>query len=288
MKVAPLRYDVIFKKAFGKPVLFKALVKDFLHIDNLEIDKVENDKAFYPPVGNVNFKFDLFAEDKKNRIVVEMQHAHYSDTYERFMYYQLCAMVESIASSKNYSFPVTVNTVIFFTHKRTPSPNSGLLELDFQVRDTYDGRVIEKVFGKRKHRLLFVYVNDFNDAYSSEESAKWMEAFSDTLDSEVYPENYENPYISKMFEVIKEDNITADERAQMKEEDNQEEAQIEAREEGESKGRKEGLEEGERKGRQEALEEAARNFLAIGSLSVEQIANATGLTLERVKTLSEQ
>jgi len=277
MKVAPLRYDVIFKKAFGQPALFKALVKDLLNLDNFEIDKVENDKAFYPPVGNVNFKFDLFAEDKKNRIVVEMQHAHYSDTYERFMYYQLCAMIESIASSKNYSFPITVNTVIFFTKKRTPSPNSGLLELDFQARDTYDGKVIEKVFGKRKHRLLFVYVNDFNDVYSTPESAKWMQAFSDTLDSEVYPEDYENPYIGEMFEVIKKDNITPEEHAQMKEENNQEEAEKTALE----KGREEGREEG-----REALEEAARNLLAIGSLSVEQIASATGLSLERVKSFS--
>ncbi len=284
MKVAPLRYDVIFKKAFGQPELFKALVKDFLQIDNFEIDKVENDKAFYPPVGNVNFKFDLFAEDKKNRIIVEMQQAHYSDTYERFLYYQLCAMVESIASSKSYSFPATVNTVIFFSRKRTPSPNSGLLEVDFQARDTYDGSVIEKVFGKRQHRLLFVYVNDFCDVYSSEETAKWMQAFSDTLDSEVDSEDYENPYISEMFEIIKEDNITADERAQMKEENNLEEGEKIALEKGREKGRKEGREEG----RQEALEEAARNFLAIGSLSVEQIANATGLSLERVKVLSEQ
>jgi predicted transposase/invertase (TIGR01784 family) len=272
MKVAPLRYDVIFKKAFRQPVLFKALVKDLLHIDNFEIDEVENDKAFYPPIGNVNFKFEIEAEDKKNRIVVEMQHAHYSDTYERFMYYQLCAMIESIASSKNYSFPVTVNTVVFFTKKRTPSPNSGLLELDFQARDTYDGRVIEKVFGKRKHRLLFVYVNDFNDAYSSPESAKWMEAFYDTLDSEVSPENYKNPHIGEMFEIIKEDNITPDERAQMKEEYNLEE------------GEKTALE----KGREEGLEEAARRLLLAGSMSAEQIADIIGLNLERVKALSAE
>ncbi|KHD05219.1 hypothetical protein PN36_30895 [Candidatus Thiomargarita nelsonii] len=280
MKVAPLRYDVIFKKAFGKPALFKALVKDLLNIDNFEIDKVENDKAFFPVVGKVNFKFDLFAEDKENRIVVEMQHAHYSDTYERFLYYQLCAMIEPIANSKNYSFPITVNTIIFFTKKRTPSPNSGLLEVDFQARDTYDGQVIEKVFGKRKHRLLFVYVNDFNDAYSTPESAKWMQAFSATLDSEVNPEDYENPYIGEMFEVIKDDNITVDEFFQMKEEDNQEEAEKAALERGRKKGQKEG--------REEAFEEAARNFLAIGSLSVEQIASATGLSLKKVKSLSEQ
>ncbi|MEN8220765.1 MAG: hypothetical protein ABFS56_31315 [Pseudomonadota bacterium] len=27
-----------------------------------EIDEVENDKAFHPAVGNVNFKFDRFAD----------------------------------------------------------------------------------------------------------------------------------------------------------------------------------------------------------------------------------
>ncbi|MEK8018188.1 MAG: hypothetical protein VSS75_015040 [Candidatus Parabeggiatoa sp.] len=91
-KVAPLRYDVIFKKAFSQPALFTALVKDFIGIE-LEIDEVEHDKAFIPAVGKVALKFDLFAQDKKNRVIVEVQHAHYSDTYERFLYYQCRAMV---------------------------------------------------------------------------------------------------------------------------------------------------------------------------------------------------
>jgi len=46
-QVAPLRYDVIFKKAFSYPNLFSALVKDFLGIQ-LKINKVEHDKVFVP------------------------------------------------------------------------------------------------------------------------------------------------------------------------------------------------------------------------------------------------
>jgi hypothetical protein len=270
MKVAPIRYDVIFKKAFNEPKLFKALAKDFFQIKNFDIDEVENDKAFYPAVGNVNFKFDLFAEDRKNRIIVEMQHAHYSDTYERFLYYQCCAMVESIESSKNYSFPMTVNTLVFFTHKRTPSPNGGILEVDFQARDTYDGKVIEKVFGNRKHRLLFVHVLD-HSIYSSEECAEWMEAFDDTLDSEVSPEKYSNSNIGEMFQRIKESKITPDERAEMKEEHNREEA-VENR----------------LKEIREDARKSARRFLELGVLSVEQIASGTGLTVEEVKALSPE
>jgi predicted transposase/invertase (TIGR01784 family) len=268
MKVAPLRYDVIFKKAFSDPELFTALAKDFLHLDNLEIDEVENDKAFYPVVGNVNFKFDLFAEDKKNRVIIEMQHAHYTDSFERFLYYQCCAMVETIASSKNYQFPVTVITLVFFTKKRTPSSDSGILTLDFQMRDSYNGKVIEKVFGKHKHQLVFVFTTESH--YASEECEQWILAIDESLRGEVSPESYENPYIKRMFEKIKEDNITPEERAKMKEEYNQEEAQMTALQEGEKKG----------------LEKAARNLLALGTLSVEQIANVTGLSLERVKELS--
>ncbi|MCK5662996.1 MAG: PD-(D/E)XK nuclease family transposase, partial [Thiotrichaceae bacterium] len=100
-QVAPLRYDVIFKKAFSDPQIFTALVKDFLDID-FEIDQVESEKIFNPPIGSVETRFDLFAEDKKNRIIVEMQHRHYPDAYDRFLYYQCSALIESIKTSKNY------------------------------------------------------------------------------------------------------------------------------------------------------------------------------------------
>jgi hypothetical protein len=131
-EVAPLRYDVIFKKAFSHPALFTAISKDFLGIE-LEIDKVEHDKAFVPPVGSVATKFDLFAEDKKNRVIVEVQHAHYSDSYERFLYYQCSAMVETIVSSSNYSFPMTVMTIVFFTGKKTPNSDSGIVVFEVLV-----------------------------------------------------------------------------------------------------------------------------------------------------------
>jgi len=67
-QVASLRYGVIFKKAFSDPDIFKAFVKDFLGIE-LNIDKVEMEKSFDPPIGHVDSCFDLFAEDKQNRII---------------------------------------------------------------------------------------------------------------------------------------------------------------------------------------------------------------------------
>jgi len=163
---------------------------------------------------------------------------------------------------------MTVITVVFFSKKPTPSANGGIFEVDFQARDIYDGKVIEKVFGNRKHRLIFVFINDY--VYSSDECAEWMQAFGDTMDREASPDSYKNPLIEKMFDRIKEDHLTPDERAKMKEEDNQQEAQMDALNEGMEKG----------------LEEAARKLLVAGSMSAEQIANVTGLPLEKVKALS--
>lgn len=114
-QVASLRYDVIFKKAFTHPDLFTALVKDFVGIQ-LEIDEVENDNAFVPSAGNVATK--LFAED--NQVIVEIQHAHDSDTNERFVYSQCSAMVKTIASSGIYKFPVTLITLVFKTQEKYP------------------------------------------------------------------------------------------------------------------------------------------------------------------------
>ena len=64
MRVASLRYGVVFNKAFSKPAIFTAFVKDILGLE-IEIDRVETEKSFSLPVGNVDSRFDLFAEDKK-------------------------------------------------------------------------------------------------------------------------------------------------------------------------------------------------------------------------------
>ena len=55
--VAPLRYGVIFKKAFCKPEIFTAFVKAVLDID-IEIDTVETEKSFKPAIGKVDYRFD--------------------------------------------------------------------------------------------------------------------------------------------------------------------------------------------------------------------------------------
>ncbi|MCK5522601.1 MAG: Rpn family recombination-promoting nuclease/putative transposase [Thiomargarita sp.] len=289
-QVAPLRYDVIFKKAFSHPAIFTAISKDFLGIQ-LEISKVENDKAFIPSIGSIATKFDLFAEDKKNRVIVEVQHAHYSDSYERFFYDQCSTMVKTIASSDGYHFPMTVITIVFFTGKNSPSPDSGIVVQDFEAKDFVTGRLLDNVY-QRQHRIIFVFTKDFAHADTPEPCREWMQAIDDSLDEKVNEKEYSNPSIQELFKVIEKEKITPEERARMKDEYNQENAEKQSfkkgKNEGWKNGKDEGLKEGKEKGMKEGKEkmkEAARNLKALGTLTMEQIASATGLTLKVVKAL---
>ncbi len=123
---------------------------------------------------------------------------------------------------------------------------------------------------------------------------EWMQAIYDSLDKQVDEAKYTNPAIQVLFEVIENDKITPEERARMKEEDNQAELETQAFKEGEEKGwnagkdegRLEGKLEGRLEGRMAEKEETARNLMALGTLTEEQIASATGLSLEAVKALS--
>ena len=54
--------EVFFKKAFTDEVIFKGFVKDIVGIE-IQLDKIETEKSFHPKLSNVNFKYDIFAED---------------------------------------------------------------------------------------------------------------------------------------------------------------------------------------------------------------------------------
>ncbi len=292
-QVAPLRYDVIFKKAFSDPQIFTALVKDFLDID-FEIDQVESEKIFNPPIGSVETRFDLFAEDKKNRIIVEMQHRHYPDAYDRFLYYQCSALIESIKTSKNYRFPFRVITLVFFTGKKTPSPGDNVLVHDFKVRNLKD-KVIKSIYGQ-KHQLFFVFSNSAGIT-TPKKPNEWIRAIDDSLDEQVNDEEYTNPQIHRLFDLIEKDQITPKERARMKDEYNQlssdktvfqdgeEKGKAEGMIEGERKGKAEGMIEGERKGKAEGMIETAKNLKKLATLTDKQISTATGLSLDDVQAL---
>lgn len=280
-QVASLRYDVIFKKAFSQPDIFTAFVKDILEIE-LNIEKVETDKTFDPPIGKVANKMDLYAEDKQNRVIVEIQHEHYADHYDRFLYYHCCAVIEQIASSKNYQPGLTVFTVVILTS--SDQVKSAVSVTDFDPRDVETNQPV----GQLPHKILFLCPK-YVTAKTPAKYREWLQAIQDSLDEQVDETQYTHPAIQKVFQTIEKDLITPQERARMFEEYNQEqkkrEIKEEGRKEGEEKGRQEGAEKGRQEGEAKGRQETATALLSLKILTIEQVAQTTGLTVAQVNAL---
>jgi len=199
-KVASLRYGVIFKKAFSDPRIFTAFVEDLVG-KKLEISTVETEKSFKPPIGNVNVEFDLFAQDIKNRIVVDIQHERYSDHYDRFLHYQMVAILEQVKKSKNYRPDLTVYTIVVLTsgdkHK------TDVAVTDFDPRDLKGNSL-----GEIPHKVIYLspkYVNE----ETPESIREWLMAIDDSLDGEVDESQYKHPEIQRVFDIIKESGVSA-------------------------------------------------------------------------------
>ncbi len=261
-KVASLRYGVIFKKAFSDPVIFKAFVKDFIGIE-LDIDKVETEKSFDPQIGNVDTRFDLFAEDKKNRIIVDIQHVRYADHYDRFLHYHCAALLEQVASSQDYRPSLKVFTIVMLTSGDRHQVD--MATIDFDPKDR-QGQPLNEI----GHKIWYVcpkYVTD----ETPEPYREWLLAIQDSLDEEVDETAYHRPEIQQIFELIARDLVSPTERARMKDEYSQELLQQEKFE----------------KVRLAEKQETARKMLAKG-YDLAEIAELTGLSVEAIATLSQK
>ncbi len=255
-KVASLRYGVIFKKAFSQPDIFKAFVKDFLAIE-LDIDQVEMEKAFDPPIGNVDTRFDLFVEDKKNRIIVDIQHVRYADHYDRFLHYHCAALLEQVVNSKNYRPSLKVFTIVVLTSGDKHKVD--MAAIDFDPKDR-KGNSLKEI----DHKILYICPK-YVTADTPEPYREWLLAIADSLDEEVDETKYQKKEIQRVFDLIARDLISPQERARMKDEYSFELIQQDKFE----------------KGQQQKALETASKMLAKG-YDLAEIAELTGLSADEL------
>jgi predicted transposase/invertase (TIGR01784 family) len=265
-QVASLQYGVIFKKAFCDVDVFKGFVKAVLGID-LEIDVVETEKAFKPIIGNVDSRFDLYAQDEKNRIIVDIQHVRSRDHYDRFLHYHCVAMIEQVAKAENYRHTLKVFTIVILTSG--DKHQKDVLTIDFDPKDL-NGNGVNEI----PHKIIYLcpkYANENTPAAYKE----WMDAIQDTLDGKVEESNYHELLIQKIFNSIENDHISPTERARMFDEFNNEEHKQTLFTEGKKAGIQEGIE--------QRTIQIARNLLA--AMNDTQIAEVTGLAVSVIAQL---
>jgi predicted transposase/invertase (TIGR01784 family) len=260
-QVASLHYGVIFKKAFSQPDIFTAFVKAVLGIQ-FSCDKVETEKSFRPAIGNVDSRFDLFAQDEKNLVIVDIQHRKKDSHYDRFLHYHCAAILEQMQrGEQSYRPPLAVYTIVVLTSM--DKYEKDVLTIEFDPKD-----LTGKGIGEIPHKVIYLCPKCVNEntpiAYR-----EWMEAIADTLDTTVDESHYHNAMIQKVFEAIEESGLTPRDRYNM----------IEEYEDNKFIADKE---------KDAALEKAksiAKGMLA-EKLPVELIAKLTGLSFSEIEKLA--
>jgi hypothetical protein len=258
IEVASLHYGVIFKKAFSQPSIFSAIVKDFFDV-TIEIDKVETEKSFSPVIGNVDSRFDLFAEDKKNRIIVDIQHKRFADHDDRFLHEHCATLLEQVTSAYDFKPKRQVLTLVVLT-------SGDRHKTDISITD-FEPKTLEgKGLGETQHKVIYIapkYVTE----QTPEPYQQWLRAIDDSLDGEVEESHYQSEIIQQMFALIKKDKTTPQEYARMKDEYANEqwfrEKSAKVREQGIKQGREQGLEQGKKEGQILAKQQALISMLTL-------------------------
>jgi len=285
IEVIPLKYGSLFKHVFSQPDIFNQFAKDILGIE-LNISKVHTEYEYPEPVGKVRSRYDLFAEDTEQRIIVEIQHVKEEDFFDRFLYDHMISLIEQAGGFDEYCFDRTVYTIVVLTSiPRDASINFSCAISDMSPVDEWGNKV--PVY---PHRLIFLSPRKVNDK-TPHGVRKWLEFIADSLDGKREESGYSEVLFQQMLEAIRKQTIDPGLLQEIKDEAAWEKAKArftaEGRQDGREEGWKAGLDAGEKKGEQNAREESARNLLSLGVLTEEQIAQITGLTLENVALLKE-
>ncbi|UOG92056.1 MAG: hypothetical protein L3K52_17995 [Candidatus Thiothrix sulfatifontis] len=140
-------------------------------------------------------------------------------------------------------------------------------QIDFDPKDRHG-----QGLGEIPHKILFLcpkYVN----AETPEPWREWLLAIDDSLDGQVDETHYHKACVQKILEMIRQDSLTPQERARMKDEYSEEELRQEEAEKAAQRGRAQGI--------QEVKEAVAQRLLAKG-MEVALVAEVTGLSLEQL------
>ncbi len=266
MRLARLDNEVFFKKAFTDEIVFKAFVKDIVGIE-VEPAKIETEKAFQPRLGNIAFKYDIFAEDIKRRIIIEIQKVEYDHNFDRFLHYHLQAITEQQRSSEDYTVEKTVYTIVVMTAPYKVHAKTHELYKDEVLISNLNPKNLKglerKIFN---HELIYLNPN-YKGNDTPQNYRDWLDLIYESIHNPENPKiNINNVGVKRATEIVSYENISPEEWEQ---------AKIEA-----SKRKVIQLE------REEEREEITKKLISLG-LDNDTIAKGTGLTVEQIEQLRE-
>jgi predicted transposase/invertase (TIGR01784 family) len=239
MKVVPLRFGTAFKKAFSDSEVFSRFASDVLG-EPIEVTAVHQEYRYPDAVGRVKVEYDLFAEDEKHRVIVEVQHVRERNFFERFLHYHLVGIIEQVPSHRSYEAVRTVYTLVVLTTE----PKDKELRFSVAVSDVDPVDERGRRLGVYRHKLVFLNPKVINED-TPPAARRWMELIADSLDGEVEDMRYDDPLMQRVLGSIRDESLSPDELAKVIDENEWEETKRDAR--------REGMREGERKAKREVL-----------------------------------
>jgi hypothetical protein len=232
-------------------------------------ETVETEKRFQPKIAYIDFKYDIFAQSKDKRIIVEIQRVDYDYSFDRFLLYHNMAIAEMQRTSKEYKTDRTVYTIAFFTNKYNAFSKKGIgIERDILLHNSnlfdVEGNEYD-VFG---HKLIFLNHNYLQNT-TPQGYKDWLNLIKESIGNPENPIlNLGNQGIRKVAQLIDYEQLDPEERRLSKNRHAAESAKAAY----------------ETYLKWEANVETAKNSISIG-LSNDIIAKITGLTLEQIEAL---
>ena len=260
--------EIIFKKAFTNKIVFTQFVKDVIGID-IDVAEIETEKKFDEKLGYIDIKFDIFAESKDHRVIVEIQKVEYDYNFDRFMNYFLSAIIDQQRSSKKYKIEQTVCTIVVLTAPYTVKTIDNDRIQDEVLLSKLNPKNLmgeeKNIFG---HELYFL-----NSYYRKENTPQrykdWLDLIYESINNPENPNiNISNQGIKKASELIDRDMLTNEERTLMKE----------------YEGRKVVLRNEREEGQKEKSEEIAIVMFSENE-PIEKIVKYTGLTTNEIEEI---
>ncbi len=226
MKVIPLKSGVMFKQVFSQVDIFNRFVEDILDI-KFQADEIHTEYEYPEPIGFVRSTYDLFANDKDQRIIVEIQHIKEDDFFDRFLYYHLISLVEQAGGYREYEFQQTVYTIVILTS----TPRDGSVNFSCAVSDMNPVNEFGETLEIYPHRLLFLCPRQVNSK-TPKKIKKWLKFIEDSLDGEMDVAHYPESIWKKIMTRIKKRDIDPAILAEIKDEAAWEKAKQRFEEEG--------------------------------------------------------
>ena len=273
--------DFMFCKVMSDSALCKELLEILLHI---KIDRLvfqEPQKSFKLTPESRGIRLDVYVKDSNHIFDIELQTTNERNLELRTRYYQGVMDIDELEKGELFS-DMKESYIIFICMF---DPFGADIPI-YTVKQTFEEN--EKLVFDDKTHKIFYNVNAFEKLSNDVETKAFLKYLCKHQSTSKFTESLERAvYKNKGNQHWRKDYMTLAYNLSLAAREAAAEAAAEAREKALKEGRKEGRKEGISLGAYQKAVETAKNALSM-NLTLEQIANLTGLSIETIQDLANK